>query len=91
MRYSIFCLLRQTVSTTTANAAKVMQHLEHARQTSAAFSPMLGQWIGLALLSRGRQRFGERMRVYDPVRNGDCSADIVDPVFFDPEGTRLRA
>jgi methylglutamate dehydrogenase subunit C len=59
--------------------------------TSAAFSPMLGQWIGLALLIRGRERIGERMRVYDPLRNGDSQADIVDPVFFDPEGTRLRA
>jgi methylglutamate dehydrogenase subunit C len=59
--------------------------------TSANFSPMLGQWIGLALLIRGRERLGERMRVYDPVRNGDLQADIVDPVFFDPEGTRLRA
>jgi sarcosine oxidase subunit alpha len=59
--------------------------------TSAAFSPMLGQWIGLGLLIRGGERIGERVRVYDPVRNGDCQADIVDPVFFDPEGTRLRA
>jgi heterotetrameric sarcosine oxidase alpha subunit len=58
--------------------------------TSAAFSPMLGQWIGLALLARGRQRIGERMRVYDPVRNGDLQADIVHPVFFDQEGTRLK-
>jgi heterotetrameric sarcosine oxidase alpha subunit len=59
--------------------------------TSANFSPMLGQWIGLALLIRGRERIGERMRVYDPVRNGDLQADIVDPMFFDPAGTRLRA
>ena len=59
--------------------------------TSANFSPMLGQWIGLALLIRGRERIGERLRVYDPVRNGDLQADIVDPVFFDPAGTRLRA
>jgi sarcosine oxidase subunit alpha len=59
--------------------------------TSAAFSPMLGQWIGLALLARGRARMGERVRVYDPVRNSDLQADIVHPVFFDPEGTRLKA
>ena len=58
--------------------------------TSAAFSPALGQWIGLALLSRGRARIGERVRVYDPLRNVDMQADIVQPVFFDPEGTRLR-
>jgi heterotetrameric sarcosine oxidase alpha subunit len=59
--------------------------------TSAAFSPTLGQWIGLALLARGRARMGERVRVYDPVRNSDLQADIVHPVFFDPEGTRLKA
>ncbi|MEA3178378.1 MAG: methylglutamate dehydrogenase subunit [Gammaproteobacteria bacterium] len=58
--------------------------------TSANFSPMLGQWIGLALLIRGRERLGERLRVYDPLRNGDLQADIVDPVFFDPAGNRLR-
>jgi len=58
--------------------------------TSANFSPMLGQWIGLALLIRGRERIGERLRVYDPLRNGDLQADIVDPVFFDPAGNRLR-
>jgi glycine cleavage system aminomethyltransferase T len=59
--------------------------------TSAAFSPTLGQWIGLALLARGRERIGERVRVYDPVRNGELQADIVHPVFFDPEGMRLKA
>jgi len=59
--------------------------------TSANFSPMLGQWIGLGLLVRGRERLGERIRIYDPLRGGDFEADIVDPVFFDPEGARLRA
>jgi sarcosine oxidase subunit alpha len=59
--------------------------------TSANFSPMLEQWIGLGLLIRGRERIGERIRVYDPLRNGDFEADIVDPVFFDAEGARLRA
>jgi len=58
--------------------------------TSAAFSPTLGHGIGLALLTRGRERIGERMRVYDPIRNSDLQADIVHPVFFDPDGTRLK-
>jgi len=44
----------------------------------------------LGLLIRGRERIGERLRVYDPLRNGDLQADIVDPVFFDPAGNRLR-
>jgi hypothetical protein len=38
--------------------------------------------VGLALLIGGRERIGERIRVYDPLRNGDLQADIVDPVFF---------
>ncbi|HEY2403077.1 MAG TPA: sarcosine oxidase subunit alpha family protein [Steroidobacteraceae bacterium] len=59
--------------------------------TSANFSPMLEQWIGLGLLIRGRERIGERIRVFDPLRDGDFEAEIVDPVFFDPEGARLRA
>jgi sarcosine oxidase subunit alpha len=52
---------------------------------------MLEQWIGLGLLIRGRERIGERIRVFDPLRDGDFEAEIVDPVFFDPEGARLRA
>ena len=55
--------------------------------TSVAFSPMLGHWIGLGLLARGPQRIGERVRAYDPVRNGDVEVEICNPVFFDPEGS----
>lgn len=58
--------------------------------TSVAFSPSLGHWIGLGLLARGPERIGERIRVYDPVRRGDIEAEIVAPVFIDPEGVRLR-
>jgi len=58
--------------------------------TSVAFSPMLGCWIGLGLLKRGPQRIGERVRAYDPVRNGDVEVEICHPVFFDAEGTRLH-
>jgi sarcosine oxidase subunit alpha len=58
--------------------------------TSVAFSPSLGHWIGLALLARGPERIGERIRVYDPIRSHDFEAEIVSPVFVDPEGARLR-
>jgi len=58
--------------------------------TSVAFSPMLGHWIGLGVLTRGPQRIGERVRAYDPVRNGDVEVEICSPVFFDPEGARLN-
>lgn len=59
--------------------------------TSVAFSPMLGHWIGLGFLTRGRERLGERLRAYDPVRNGDVEVEIVSPVFYDPSGARLHA
>jgi sarcosine oxidase subunit alpha len=59
--------------------------------SSAAFSPTLGAWIGLGFLKNGRNRHGETIRVYDPVRNGDFLARVVSPVFVDPEGARLHA
>jgi sarcosine oxidase subunit alpha len=58
--------------------------------TSAAYSPSLSHWIGLGLLSNGPSRLGEIIRVYDPVRNGDLLAEVVSPVFYDPEGAKLR-
>jgi len=58
--------------------------------TSVAFSPTLGHWVGLGLLREGPQRYGERVRVYDPVRGGDVEAEVCDPVFIDPERLRLN-
>jgi glycine cleavage system aminomethyltransferase T len=58
--------------------------------TSVAFSPSLGQWIGLGLLQNGPARIGEHVRAVDPVRNADFEVEIVNPVFVDAEGVRLR-
>lgn len=58
--------------------------------TSAGYSAHLGQWLALGLVRRGRERLGERIRVYDPVRGQDVLAEIVAPGFFDPQGARLR-
>jgi methylglutamate dehydrogenase subunit C len=58
--------------------------------TSAAYSPTLGHWIALALLSRGPERIGEVVRVHDPVRGADLLAEVVSPVFVDPEGKRAH-
>lgn len=59
--------------------------------TSSAFSPANGHWIGLGLLARGPERHGEIIRAWDPVRSGDLELEVVDPVFVDAEGARLRA
>ena len=58
--------------------------------TSAVFSPTVGSWIGLGLLKGGLQRIGERLRAFDPIRDGDTAVEIVSPVFVDPEGVRLH-
>ena len=58
--------------------------------TSVAYSPSLGQWIGLGLLKDGRQRHGERLRICDLLRGQDVVVEICDPVFIDREGVRLR-
>jgi methylglutamate dehydrogenase subunit C len=58
--------------------------------TSTAYSPNLGHWIGLGLVKRGAERVGERVRAYDPIRNGDTEVEICNPIFFDEQGARLR-
>ena len=58
--------------------------------TSVAYSPHLGSWIGLGLINNGADRMGERVRAYDPVRNGDILVEICPPDFIDPDGVRLH-
>jgi sarcosine oxidase subunit alpha len=58
--------------------------------TSAAISPTLGHAIGLGLLSRGRERIGGTVIAHDPVRGRDTPVEVCDPVFYDPEGGRMR-
>lgn len=58
--------------------------------TSAAYSPTLQHSVALGLLQRGPQRYGEIVRIYDPVRNDDIEVEVCNPVFFDPEGVRVR-
>lgn len=58
--------------------------------SSVAHSPSLGCWIGLGFLRGGRVRIGERVRAFDPVRDGDTVVEVVEPCFIDPTGERLR-
>ena len=38
----------------------------------------------------GPSGIGERVRAYDPVRNGDIEVEICSPVFVDPKEEKLR-
>ena len=56
--------------------------------TSSYYSANMGRSIALALIRSGRSRIGES--VFAPLPGKRVMARIVEPVFFDPEGERLR-
>jgi len=58
--------------------------------SSVTFSPILGHWIGLGFLRGGQTRIGERVLAYDPLSGGDVEVEVTNPVFYDPDGKRLR-
>jgi methylglutamate dehydrogenase subunit C len=70
-------------------AATVENDLGHV--TSVAWSPLFKRWIGLALVKSGPSRIGEIVRAWDAVRKRDVPVELCPPVFYDPEGERLRA
>ena len=59
--------------------------------TSVCWSPTLNTSLGLAFLTNGRARHGERVRLVDHMRGVDILCEVTDPVFHDKEGTKLRA
>ena len=59
--------------------------------SSACFSPTLGGHIALAFLKSGRERYGERVVVWDQLRGVETTAEVCDPVFVDPENRKLMA
>ncbi len=59
--------------------------------TSSAFSPSLGHTIGLALIKNGPERIGEKVTVWNGLRNEYTDAVICSPVFIDPQNEKLHA
>ncbi len=58
--------------------------------SSSYMSPNLGRSFALALVEGGQAKLGEK--VHAPMPGGKTIAcTITSPVFFDPEGERLRA
>jgi heterotetrameric sarcosine oxidase alpha subunit len=70
--------------------ARIAPDTVQGHMTSVCYSPVLGRWIGLGLLSGAAERTGEIVRAYDPLRNADFEVEVCSPVFVDPEGTRLH-
>ncbi len=57
--------------------------------TSAAVSPTLGRPIALAMLRGGRARVSGPVTIHELDKR--CTATVVAPVSYDPEGRRLHA
>lgn len=56
--------------------------------TSSYHSAVLGRSIALALVRGGRPRHGETL--YVPMPGREIAVQVTAPVFYDPEGARLR-
>jgi heterotetrameric sarcosine oxidase alpha subunit len=59
--------------------------------SSACFSPTLGHDIALAFLKSGRERYGERIVVWDKLAGAEVVAEVCNPVFVDPGNAKLNS
>jgi glycine cleavage system aminomethyltransferase T len=74
-----------------ARGAVVHRETSEGYVTSMCYSPTLGEWIGLGFVKDGANRHGETLRLVDHMRDKDVEVMLCHPVFFDPEGGKLRA
>ena len=58
--------------------------------TATCYSPALGKYIGLALVRDGNNRHGKRAMISDPLRDRFGPIEIVNHIFFDPDGSRMH-
>ncbi|TCL74470.1 sarcosine oxidase subunit alpha family protein [Rhizobium sp. BK251] len=75
-------LLKEGAKPSTAN--------DQGHVSSACFSPTLGHFIALAFLKSGRERYGERIVVWDGLRGEEVLAEVCSPIFVDPENAKLH-
>jgi sarcosine oxidase subunit alpha len=76
----------QVVEPESAAATPPVPMLGHV--TSSYMSAALGRSIALAMVSGGEARIGQRLAVSMPGQA--IPVDVVKPVFYDPEGTRVN-
>lgn len=58
--------------------------------TSVAAWSTLGHSIGLGLLAGGSGRIGDTVIAHDPIRGRSIPVEVCHPVFYDPQGEKLR-
>ena len=78
----------QIVEQASPNIAPPVPMLGHI--TSTTYSPMLEKNVALALIQGGLERAGQTLYAANPLRGEHTPVRVVHPVFFDPDGERLR-
>jgi sarcosine oxidase subunit alpha len=58
--------------------------------TSSCYSPTLNSYIALGFLKDGNNRYGDKIKVSNPLLNKEVFAKVCNPIFVDPNGDRLR-
>ncbi|MEM7568107.1 MAG: glycine cleavage T C-terminal barrel domain-containing protein, partial [Pseudomonadota bacterium] len=58
--------------------------------TSTTYSPELKAEIALALLDNGPERIGEALTAAYPLKDISVPVEVVDPLFVDPDGSRMH-
>lgn len=70
--------------------ADPVRHNALGYTTSVGYSPTLNGFLGLGFLQNGRARHGQEVKMVDHLRGITTRCIVCDPVFFDPEGGRVR-
>jgi len=58
--------------------------------TSSCYSPTLGSYIALGFLKDGTNRYGDEIKVANPLLNKEVLVEVCNPIFVDPNGDKLR-
>ena len=67
----------------------LMQHMHRGMSRRSGFRRRLGISWGRPFCN-GRARHGEVVKMVDHLRGVETTCEVCDPVFFDPDGGRMR-
>ncbi|HXS20777.1 MAG TPA: sarcosine oxidase subunit alpha family protein [Steroidobacteraceae bacterium] len=82
------CVLEEGAQIVPARQRAAVREVPIGHVTSSYHSAILGRSIALALVTSGRSRLGETLYVSMP--DGDIPVQVVSPVFYDAQGSRLN-
>ena len=82
------CVLEEGAQIVPARQRAAIREVPIGHVTSSYHSAILGRSIALALVASGRSRLGETLYVAMP--DGDIPVQVVSPVFYDAQGSRLN-